>query len=212
MEVREFAGIRPNTNTVIFGVRGCGKTTLVKDLLRSHPEMPMHTLVNPISGAYNDIVASHVYDSYSPECMEPLTHVFPTPVFCVIDDALITCNENFVSLEDGESYSVPIHARLHQFMRNSRHYKVSTIITQQYVKLPEYSINVNYIFIGKLRLMSDKHEAYERCAGMFPTFEEFVNVYNSIVFDPYTFMVIDNTSQSNKIEDQVFYYKANISQ
>ena len=211
MEVREFAGIRPNTNTTIFGVRGCGKTTLVKDLLRSHPEMPVHTLVNPISDSYYDVVASHVYNEYSPECIEQLTHVFPTPVFCVIDDALITCAESDVSLEADEPYIAPIHARLHQFMRNSRHYKVSTIITQQYVNLPEYSINIDYIFIGKLPTIRDKCKAFERCAGMFPTFEAFLDVYNSIVSTPYTFMVIDNTSQSNKIEDQVFYYKANVS-
>lgn len=97
-------------------------------------------------------------------------------------------------------------------MQNGRHRKVSTIVTQQYVNLPVLIACVDYIFIGKLSpSISDKRKAHETCAGMFPTFKMFCIAYDSIVSNPYTFMVIDNTSQSNKLKDQVFYYKAEIS-
>jgi hypothetical protein len=58
-------------------------------------------------------------------------------------------------------------------------------------------------------MVSNRKMIYETFAGVFPTFECFCSVLDQTT-DNYECMVIDNTSKSNKLEDQVYWFKADI--
>ena len=72
---------------------------------------------------------------------------------------------------------------------------------------PVLRSNVDYVFILREPNIRNRHIIYEQYAGIFPNFEVFNEVLNQCTED-YECLVIDNKTQSNKIEDQVFWWKA----
>ena len=56
-------------------------------------------------------------------------------------------------------------------------------------------------------IVSNRRRIYEHYAGMFPTFEIFQSIMDQCT-ENYECLVIHNNAKSNKIEDQVFWYKA----
>ena len=70
--------------------------------------------------------------------------------------------------------------------------------------------NIDYIFIFRNNILKEKQKIYDNYAGMFPSFEAFNQVMNQTT-ENFECLVIDNKIQSNKLEDQVFWYKASES-
>jgi hypothetical protein len=92
---------------------------------------------------------------------------------------------------------------------NGRHWKIMLIITMQYPLgiAPALRTNIDYVFILRENYISNRKRIYDNYAGMFPTFESFCTVMDQCTED-YSCLVIDNSSKSNKLTDQVFWYKA----
>ena len=93
---------------------------------------------------------------------------------------------------------------------NGRHWKIMLIITMQYPLgiPPNLRTNIDYVFILREPYIANRKRIYENYAGMFPTFESFCQVMDQCT-ENYECLVINNTSNSNKLEDCVFWYKAN---
>ena len=92
---------------------------------------------------------------------------------------------------------------------NGRHYKIFLLITMQYPLgiPPSLRANVDYVFIMRNNMIKDREKIYQQYAGMFPSFDVFNTVMNQCT-ENYECLVIDKKSQSNKLEDQVFWWKA----
>ena len=92
---------------------------------------------------------------------------------------------------------------------NGRHYKILFIITMQYALgiPPSLRTNIDFVFILRENYVSNRKRLYEHYAGMFPTFEIFCQVMDQCTED-FNCLVINNNAKSNKLEDQVFWYKA----
>jgi len=92
---------------------------------------------------------------------------------------------------------------------NGRHWKVMLIITMQFPLgiPPNLRTNIDYVFILRENYISNRKRIYENYAGMFPTFESFCQVMDQCT-ENYECLVINNNSKSNKLHDQVFWYKA----
>ena len=90
-----------------------------------------------------------------------------------------------------------------------RHWKVLLVITMQYPLgiPPLLRTNVDYVFILRENVMSNRKRIYENYASMFPTFEAFCSVLDSCT-ENYECLVIDNNSKSNRLQDQIFWYRA----
>jgi hypothetical protein len=90
-----------------------------------------------------------------------------------------------------------------------RHYHILFIITMQYPLGigPSLRACVDYVFLFRENIRSNRRRIYENFAGMFESFDLFC-----VTMDKYTehfgCIVIHNGSDSNKIEDQIFCYKA----
>jgi hypothetical protein len=84
------------------------------------------------------------------------------------------------------------------------------IITMQYAIgiPPNLRTNIDYVFLLRETYISNRRKLYEQFAGMFPDFDSFCQVMNQCT-ENYECLVIDNNAKSNKLEDQVFWYKAN---
>jgi hypothetical protein len=72
---------------------------------------------------------------------------------------------------------------------------------------PNLRTNIDYVFILRENIISNRKRIYDHYAGMFSTFDEFCQVMDACT-ENFECLVINNNSKSNKIEDQVFWYKA----
>ena len=92
---------------------------------------------------------------------------------------------------------------------NGRHFKILFLITMQYALgiPPNLRTNIDYVFILRENYVSNRKRLYEHYAGMFPNFEMFCQVMDQCT-ENYECLVIHNNAKSNKLTDQVFWYKA----
>jgi hypothetical protein len=92
---------------------------------------------------------------------------------------------------------------------NGRHYKILFLITMQFPLgiPPILRTNVDFVFILRDNVHSNRRRIYEHWAGVFSDFKTFCSVLDQCT-ENYECLVIDNTSKSNRIEDIVFWYKA----
>ena len=90
-----------------------------------------------------------------------------------------------------------------------RHFKILFMITMQYALgiPPNLRTNIDYVFILKKIMLAIENDLYEHYAGMFPNFEMFCQVMDQCT-ENYECLVIHNNAKSNKLTDQVFWYKA----
>ena len=92
---------------------------------------------------------------------------------------------------------------------NGRHWKVMLIITMQYPLgiPPNLRTNIDYVFILREPYMTNRKRIWENYASMFPTLESFSSVMDQTT-ENYECLVINNNAKSNKLYDQIFWYKA----
>jgi hypothetical protein len=93
--------------------------------------------------------------------------------------------------------------------KNGRHWKCLFILSLQYcmdVK-PVIRTNVDGVFILRETNLRNRRSLWENYAGVIPEFNMFCEIMDTIT-DDFTALYIHNATQSNKLEDCVFWYKA----
>jgi len=204
---------------VLIGRRDTGKSFLVRDLLYYHQYIPIGTVISGteagngfyghhvpklfIHDEYNSGIIENVLkrqsmvnkqikkekDSYGKSTIDPRT-------FVIMDDCLYD-----------NTWSKEKVMRL--LFMNGRHWKIMLIITMQYPLgvPPNLRTNIDYVFILREPYISNRKRIYENYAGMFPTFESFCQIMDQCT-ENYECLVIDNNAKSNKLEDLIYWYKA----
>jgi hypothetical protein len=204
---------------VLLGRRDTGKSFLCRDLLFYHQDIPVGTVIAGTeegNGFYGALVPRvfirHKYDTSIIEkllvrqkhVMRQIKRELETKRKCDIDP------RTFLIMDDclyDNSWTRDAVMRL--LFMNGRHWKVMVIITMQYPLgiPPTLRTNIDYVFILREPYIANRKRLYENYAGMFPTFESFCQVMDQCT-ENYECLVIDNNSKSNKLHDQVFWYKA----
>ena len=210
----------PNGSVVIMiGKRNTGKSFLVKDLLYYKRDIPVGTVISATESAncfYGDIMPSiFIHDAFNPEIVNNLVKRQRIVVKKMKDEEKKFGKSQmdpwgFLILDDLMYDTSWIKdTTIKSLFMNGRHYKLLFMITMQFSLgiPPALRSNVDYIFILRENIVSNRKRLYEHYAGMFPTFEIFQQVMDQCTAD-YECLVIDNTTKSNKIEDMVFWYKA----
>ena len=201
---------------VMIGKRGTGKSYLLKDFLFHKNDIPVGTVISPtekMNKFFGDFIPPiFIHDEYSPMVVKNVlkrqsdiikkinTGEYGEDVdpraFLIFDDCLYddkwTKDKNMRAI----------------FM-NGRHFKLTFLLTMQFplgIK-PHLRTNIDYSFILRENIVSNRRRLYDHYAGMFPTFEIFCKIMDECT-ENYECLVIHNNSKSNKIEDQVFWYKA----
>ena len=204
---------------VLIGRRDTGKSYLVRDLLFHHQDIPIGTVISGTE-AGNGFYGSHVpklfiHDEYNTAIIEnilkrqksvlkqvkkELEHYKKTTIdprtFCILDDCLFD-----------SSWTKDKMMRL--LFMNGRHWKIMLIITMQYPLgiPPNLRTNIDYVFILREPYITNRKRIWENYAGMFPTFESFSQVMDQCT-ENFECLVINNNAKSNKLVDQIFWYKA----
>lgn len=212
---------RKSPMIVVIGKKDTGKSFLVKDILfHAQNAFPVGTVISGTEVAnefFQHMVPSKlIHDKYKPEIVMNVikrqlaiktkrnhdksasggsSNVDPR-AFLILDDCLY------------DSSWIREESTRYVFM-NGRHIDLMTIITMQYPLgvTPNLRTNVDFIFILRETMIGNRKRIYENYAGMFPTFEMFCQFMDQCT-ENYECLVICNGVASNKLEDQVFWYKA----
>ncbi len=205
--------IKDDKVVVLIGKRDTGKSFLCKDILYHHTNIPVGQVISGTEAAnefYSKMVPKlFIHEEYNPGIITNIlkrqklmleksksNNAVDPRAFLVLDDCLYdnswTKDKNVRSL----------------FM-NGRHYKILFMITMQYALgiPPNLRTNIDYVFILRENYVSNRKRLYEHYAGMFPNFEMFCQVMDQCT-ENYECLVINNNAKSNKLSDQVFWYKA----
>lgn len=211
--------IGDNKILIFIGKRNTGKSILVLDYLYHHQDFPLGTVISPTDD-YNYTYKPHIpsifiHEEYSPELIEqvlrrqkdicrnckidPRYKGVDPRAFVIFDDCLA----------DGDQWVKDKNIKW--IFMNGRHAQVTFILTMQYPLgiTPNLRTNVDYIFICKEPKVNNQKRLYEHYAGMFPSFEMFRAVLKHCTKN-FGCLVIDNSSTSDKLEDQVFWYRADV--
>lgn len=220
LELQKFdiTRIKNDNVVVLIGKRNTGKSFLVKDLLYYHTDLPIGTVISGTESAnrfYGDFVPSaFIHDEVSGELIENVitrqklvikklnkenktygsSRIDPK-AFLILDDCLYD-----------SSWAKDKNIRA--IFMNGRHLKIFFIITMQYPLgiPPNLRTNIDYVFILRENIVGNRKRIYDNYAGMFPSFEVFCQVMDQCT-ENYECLVIDNTSNSNRLEDCVYWYK-----
>lgn len=202
------------------GKRGTGKSTMVADTMYHLKDIPVGAVISPTEQAnpfFSKFIPSIlIHDEYKPEIIDNFVKRqkkiikkrdrgikngtkdanIDTRSFLILDDCLYD-----------NAWKKDKHVR--EIFFNGRHLDILFIITSQYPMglPPTFRGNIDFTFIMRENIMSNRKKLYDNYAGMFPSFEMFCSTMDQCT-ENYECLVINNSSRSNKIEEQVFWYKA----
>lgn len=221
LELKKFdpRTLKDDSVVIFIGRRGTGKSFLLRYILSFHQTMPIGVCISPTESANrffeNFIPKMLIYDEYDPSITAKfmdrqvkITEQYNNEVkkygrtdldpraFLILDDCLY-------------DKTWPHDKNIRATFMNGRHFKIFFLITMQYPLgiPPHLRANVDYIFICRENQIKNRERIYQQYAGMFPTFEIFNQVMDQCT-ENFECLVIDQKVQSNKIEDQVFWFKA----
>ena len=204
---------------VLIGRRDTGKSFLVRDLLYYHQNIPIGTVISGTE-AGNGFYASHVpklfiHDEYNTAIIENILKRQKTVIKQIKKENEGYKKSNidpraFVILDDclyDAGWSKDKLMRL--LFMNGRHWKIMLIITMQYPLgiPPNLRTNIDYVFILREPYIANRKRIWENYAGMFPTFESFCQVMDQCT-ENFECLVINNNAKTNKLTEQIFWYKA----
>ncbi len=204
---------------VLIGKRDTGKSFLVRDLLYYHQDIPIGTVISGTeegNGFYGKLVPKlFIHNEYNTAIIENILKrqrqvlkemkreqeqfnrsTIDPRAFVILDDCLFD-----------NTWAKDKMMRL--LFMNGRHWKIMLVITMQFPLgiPPLLRTNIDYVFILRENIIGNRKRIYEHYAGMFPTFEAFCQVMDQCT-ENYECLVVNNNSKSNKLQEQVFWYKA----
>ncbi len=221
LQLKKFnmSSIKDDSVVVLIGKRNTGKSYLTKDLLYNNRDIPVGTVISPTEMAnkfYSNMIPPiFIHDEYTPPVVsnvvkrqKKLKKIVNTPnnntnaenldlrTFLILDDCLY-------------DNSWQKDKNIRNIFMNGRHYNILFILTMQFALgiPPNLRTNIDYVFILRENIVSNRKRIYDHYAGMFPTFDMFCSTMDQCT-ENFECLVICNNAKSNKIEDQVFWYKA----
>ena len=210
----------PQDAVVIFiGRRRTGKSTLVRDLLFNHQDMPLGTVISGTEESnsfYGKMIPPlFIHGEFQPHILENFVKRQKMIMAKIQKDQAANIKSrvdprSFMILDDcmyDDSWTHDKNIR-YLFM-NGRWLKAFFLITMQYPLgiQPALRTNVDFVFILREPYLNNRKRIFDNYASAFPSFEFFCQIMDQCTQN-YECLVIDNTSQSAKLEDCIFWYKA----
>ena len=215
LELKKFdmASIPDGKVVVFVGKRETGKSFLVRDLLYYKQDIPVGCVISGTEGAnsfYGKILPNiFIHHKFTDKVVGNYMKRQKKVVKASQGNSRIDPRAFFILDDCLYDPSWTKNTDIRSLFMNGRHYKSTFLITMQYSLgiPPSLRTNIDYIFILRENIQANRKRLYEQYAGMFQNLEVFNQVMDQCT-ENFECLVINNNSKSNKLEDQVFWYKA----
>lgn len=210
----DMSKVRDDNVILMLGKRNTGKSFLTRDLLSYHSDIPAALVISPteVSNSFYSkmIPPLFIHDEYHPDIISNVVSrqkkmVHRSKTDPSIDPRCMLIMDD--CLYDSSKWQRDTNLRF--VFLNGRHIRIMFILTSQYALglPPTMRNNIDYVFILRENLIKSRRLIYENYCGMLENFETFCAVLDQTTED-FECLVVCNNTRSNKIEDQIFYYKA----
>ena len=214
-----------NKIIVMIGSRGRGKSTILLDYLYHNQDIPFVTCVSPTDN-FNHTFTPHVpsrfiFSEYTPVLVENflkrqqnLKGKKKQAIMGVGERryAEVDCR-GILIMDDclAQNKGWKSDPSLRWIFFNGRHADITFVLTMQYqVGIPpDYRTNIDWVFLCKENKRIERQKLWKYYAGIFPKYEMFEQIFMRCTTDKKC-MVINQLSESEILEEQVFWFKAKL--
>lgn len=198
---------------LIIGKCRTGKSFLARDLLvKQDNSASINIVINneEVNNVYKECVPNlSIHNDYNSQIIENIKKRH----FLVQNHIINTERQECILVIDNSIYdnSFFYDKNIKFLFMNGRHLKSKFIITMRYpLYLPlALQSNIDYVFILRENITVHKRKLWKHYGYMFHTFEGFDEVLEQCTED-YSCLVVKLDSKSHKMEDCLFWYKAEI--
>ena len=222
LDLKKFNMASINDTSVVqfLGRRGSGKSFLLRNMCYFKRSIPCGTIISPTETSnefFGKFVPSiFIFEEFQPDILDRFvkrqvmitkkynqevkltgrSNIDPRAI-CILDDCLASSS---LWLND---------KNIKYLFLNGRHSHILFCITSQYpLGLgPQFRTNIDFTFICREPIKSNRKRIYESYAGMVPSLEMFETILDACT-ENYECLVVNNSTISNRLEDQLFWYKA----
>lgn len=200
--------MKPHRTILLIGKRGTGKSTLMEDLLQHMTYVDYAMCFSPTQDSLDmyqrHMPASWTHADFDParvESMVALQRATPKErkrnVLLVLDDC-------------AADKRVTKSAAIRDLFYNGRHQHCTFVMSMQYcLDLgPDLRSNIDYVICLRDGILANRMRLHKYFYGMFEKFADFCTVLDHTT-DNWGALVVDNTTSSNDISDQLSWYRAN---
>lgn len=209
--------MQTNRCVIMIGRKGTGKSTLIKDLLWFHQNIPCGVIMSgteEANQAFSSLVPPlYIYKGFDADALENIVNrqkkykamfkengdylPFDHRAFCVIDDCMY----------DKKSFATE---QMRELFMNGRHWDLFVLLSVQYCMdlSPPIRQNTDYLIACRDPNEESRKKLHKYFFGVgIPSFRVFDTLFQEVTQE-YRCLVLDNTKTSNKVEDCVYWYKA----
>jgi len=182
---------RKSSVILVIGKRGCGKTTIIKEL-KSYLDFTNSLEFTPIK-------SEHVHTKFDSNILKKFIknqNETDEPGVVILDDM----TQDHSTFKSSETKSL---------IFNSMNYKINVFIAVSYCMdlSPDIRSSVDYIFLLKENVLDNVKKIWKCFGGMFSNFEQFQQIFKNCT-ENFECLVIDNTTKSYNLNENIFWYKA----
>ena len=209
--------IELNSKIAIIGKPGTGKTSLVLDILYRHRKRFTNGILmsgttassKDFEGIFPDIF---IYNKYKQDVADKFWKTQkklvrkrgnnnPRNLSCFVVDDCMHQAKDWVNSET-----------IADIFMNGRHYDMLFIVAMQYCMgiSPSLRACLDYIFILRENSFSNKKKLFEHYCSIFPDQKMFNKVLDALTVNYQCIVVKQRKNLSTKIEDNIFWYKAEL--
>lgn len=201
--------LKPTHTVLVVGKRGTGKSVILVNLLYALREKLDAVMVfSPTETAQGNLTGivppSMIHEEYSAPVLDAVLEMQRTHwrrgrgshVCAVLDDC---------AWDKKIFRSKPLRG----VFLNGRHNKMSCILSVQYATdfPPDLRTNCDYVIACRENITSNRKRLFDHFFGHFENLAAFNRCFKACTAD-YETLVLDNTSTSNNITDNVFWWRA----
>ena len=218
LNIRRFdpTTMKPHRIIICIGKRGTGKSVLIRDLL-GHlsrcAQLNYGLAMSPTYESAEEFIKIMPPSSVYRECRSDI-------VEAMVDYQERTAHKSgghslrslYLVLDDCLYDKAVLKSKhIRSMFMNGRHAKLTLMCAAQYLMDldPSLRSQCDYIFALRENIHANRERLFKNFFGCFSRYEEFAKVFDACTAN-FECLVIDNTVQSNNIEDCIFWYKANV--
>jgi hypothetical protein len=200
--------ITVNSHNIVYGLRGSGNTTLIKNII-------YHFYTKNIDNIDNIVVFSatdEIYNKFLPQ--KNIYHEINCEIIGNILEKQKNEKENMILILDDCLNSFDkwtSNPSINELLFNGRFYNITFFALFQFpigIK-PEIRCNFDNIFIFSDGNVSNQKRFFEHYCNFFPSFDIFQQNFEEITKN-YNSLVVSQKGKKNTIQDRIKYYKSNM--